>query len=141
MKDGLEKELMQSLRYAAGLDKEKLSELVRLATKLFDSIKAKNAKAAGIVSYDFEWWWIYGIPAIEGIAVETVINSEQVQELIAAVGKNPDVKAVMSSLELTAGSAVQEPDPDPWKLRVAFGAKHNPEPQPWKAGGFGGVHG
>lgn len=56
MKDGLEKELMQSLRYAAGLDREKLSELVRLATKLFDSIKAKNAKASAIVSYDFEWW-------------------------------------------------------------------------------------
>jgi hypothetical protein len=138
MRDGLEKELMQSLRYAAGLDKEKLSELVRLATKLFDSIKTKNAKAAAIVSYDFEWWWIYGTPVIEGIAVETVINSEQVQQLIAAVGKNPDVKAVMSSLELTPGSAVQEPVPEPWKMKVAFGAKHGPDPLPWKAGGFGG---
>lgn len=131
MNDDLERELMQSLRYSAGLDKEKLGELVRLATKLFDSIKNKDTKAA-VGGSDYEWWWIYGQPAVEGIAFETILKHEQVQELVSAVSKMSDVRAVMSSLELTPGRAVKDPQPEPWKVKGAFGAKHGPgPPNPW----------
>ena len=134
----LENELMQSLRYGSGLDREKLSELVRLATKLFDSIrKPKGNDTSSKVaaqSGDYEWWWIYGVPIIEGIGFDTVIKQEQVQELITAVSTMPDVRAVMSSLELTPSRA-QEPEPGPWKVTGALGAKHDPGPSPWKAFG------
>jgi hypothetical protein len=130
MNNDLEKELMQSLRYASGLDREKLSELVRLATKLFDSIrkpKAGSDSSKAATQYgNYEWWWIYGIPIIEGIAFETVLEHKQVQELISAVSTMSDVKAVMNSLDLTPDGVVQEPEPSPWKVKGAFGARHSP---------------
>ena len=143
----IEKELLQSLRYAEGLDKEKLCELVALATKLFDAVERENdsEKATrAIKGYGPAWWWIYGQPAVEaveGIAVEKVLDHEQVVRLVSAVNKMADVKTVLSSFVLVpSGGAVSDPDPNPWKVGLAFGAKHESSPQPWKAGHVGGSH-
>ena len=140
----IEKELLQSLRYGEGLDKEKLCELVALATKLFDAVERENdsEKATrAIKGYGPAWWWIYGQPAVKGIAVEKVLDHEQVVRLVSAVNKMADVKTVLSSFVLVpSGGAVSDPDPNPWKVGLAFGAKHESSPQPWKAGHVGGSH-
>ena len=46
MMENLEMRLLEQLKYKEGLDTQKLSELVKLATKLFEGIAKPQAKAA-----------------------------------------------------------------------------------------------
>lgn len=134
---------MKSLRYSSGLDREKLSELVELATKLLGEIRqgSESSAKAAVGPGGYNWWWIRGIPVIDSIGVEATLPQKEVERLIAAVNKMPDVKAVMGPLELTPSDLGQEPTPDPWKVRTYFGAKKSPEPQPWLPGLAGHTHG
>src|ERR671924_1279011 len=125
--------LMKALKYSSGLDREKLSELVQLATKLLVEVRrgsqqqpsssSSSSRAPGPTTPGYEWWWIYGVPVIDTIGVEAVLKHEEVERLITAIQKMPDVRDVMGPVVLTPGARVQGPFPEPWKLRTSFGGQ------------------
>lgn len=130
--ENLEEYLLEQLKYKEGLDKKKLSELVKLATMLFEGTENPQAKAAKGGS---AWWWmIRGIPWPDRIVFETILEREQVLELINTIDKLKEVRHVLSSVEITPGLA-SGPHPDPWKVTGSLGA--HPHPEPWKGGLFG----
>ena len=130
--ENLEEYLLKQLKYKEGLDKKKLSELVKLATMLFEGSMKPQAKAANGGS---AWWWmIRGIPWPDRIVFETILEREQVLELINTIDKLKEVRDVLSSVEITPGLA-SGPLPDPWKVVGSLGA--DPQPEPWKGGAFG----
>lgn len=143
----VEELLMKSLRYSSGLDKEKLSELVTLATKLLEEVRrgsqtSSSSKAPQGTSQFYQWWWIYGVPVIDTIGLEITLGQQEVERLIAVIHKMPDVRDVMGPIELVPSALGQEPTPDPWKLRTSFGAKAGPgPPNPWKEAFTGHTHG
>jgi hypothetical protein len=130
--------LMKALKYSSGLDREKLSELVQLATKLLVEVRqgsqqqpsssSSSSRAPTPTTLGYEWWWIYGVPVIDTIGVEAVLKHEEVERLITAIQKMPDVRDVIGPVVLTPGSRVQGPFPEPWKLRTSFGAQKGPGP-------------
>jgi hypothetical protein len=132
MMENLEMRLLEQLKYKEGLDTQKLSELVKLATKLFEGIAKPQAKAAKLSS---AWWWmIRGTPRPDRIAFEVILEREQVLELINTISKLTEVRNVLSSVEISPGLA-SGPEPDPWKVAGSLGA--DPTPEPWKGGAFG----
>ena len=128
MSENLEEHLLEQLKYKSGLDREKLSELITLATKLFDRVQNQEAKSANMRV--FKRWWIRGIPAPDGIGFEVIVTREQISELINVIDELSEVRNVINTLEVTPGLVSGPAPPHPWKVTGSLGA--DPDPHPWR---------
>lgn len=119
-----EKQLMDALKHGGGLDKEDLSELVKIGSKLMQEIRkgAGTDRAASGLQVMIPWWWKYGQPAISGIAFEAVLDQKGIQNLVEVVNKNKDI-ANSIHIELTPAVTSMGPEPEPWRVVGKIGAK------------------
>lgn len=116
-KNDLEDVLLEQLKYKSGLDRNKLSELVGIATKLLKSVETKTMGIS--VEELIPWWWILGTPDPDRLVFKGILETEQLQGLISAISNMPEVKNALGSLEFTPGLAKESA----WLVTGSFGAK------------------
>jgi len=131
--NSIEEELLYALKFSSGLDRNKLSELVKIATHLFEGVDQKDATSemntgtslGAKSTLSVFRWWIYGVPALDRIGFQSTVTEKGIQTIVNNISNKSNVKAALDRIELIPGSISAQggSQPIPWMVKGSLGAK------------------